>query len=559
MNPFKLLLKVFKSYTFGDKFVSALAVIAILLMIVKMMFFPYGLFNFGQPNVYTEGLISKNGIANINPLFVDYNEADREISALVFSGLLKYDAEKGAIVDDMAKLAVNEDKTVYTLLLREGLKWHDGAPVTAQDVYFTFHDVILDPAFSNEILKTNFAGIDIEMVDERTIQFSLEKPNVFFIANLVTGILPYHILKNVEPADLLQHEFNKKPTGTGPYMVTEPVKLFPDGRMQASLARNPYYYADLPEIENFRFSVYAYPEQLIADINSVNAVPKVTGKYILDFRNNDRFELVPYELPQYMAVFLNMESEILRGNEYVRLALRKAVDKDALIAKFVDKIPVDTPLMQLDQDEWKYQPDKDQAHGALKESGYNYGEDDTERVGIRYDEEGTALELRMIALSYPEGTEQAQETDTVLEFLEDSWASVGFSIKVELLERDEFKAKVMTRQYDLLYVGHNLGYNLDTYSYWHSTQANPRGQNFSNYKSFQVDTLIEEIRATFDAGEQSELLAKVAEKMKDDVPAVFLFRPIYYYATDGKVSGLMMGNVAFPSDRFSSVSSWVFN
>ncbi|MBU1152138.1 hypothetical protein KJ632_04925, partial [Patescibacteria group bacterium] len=134
-----------------------------------------------------------------------------------------------------------------------------------------------------------------------------------------------------------------------------------------------------------------------------------------------------------------------------------------------------------------------------------------------------------------------------------------FSIKVEFLERDDFKAAVMSRQYDLLYVGHNLGYNLDTYSYWHSTQANPRGQNFSNYKSFQVDTLIEEIRSTFDLDKQNELLNKLAEKMKDDVPAVFLFRPIYYYATDGKISGIVMDNVSFPSDRFSLVSNWLFN
>ncbi|MBU1151778.1 hypothetical protein KJ632_03040, partial [Patescibacteria group bacterium] len=411
MNPFKFVVKVFKSYTFGDMFLSALAVVAILLMIVKMIFFPYGLFNFGKPNVYTEGLISKNGIANINPLFVDYNEADREISALVFSGLLKYDAVKGAIVDDMAKLAVNEDKTQYTLVLREGLKWHDGEPVTAEDVYFTFHDVIKNPAFPNEILKTNFAGIEVELLDDMTIKFSLEKPNVFFIANLVTGILPYHILKNVDPADLLQNEFNKKPIGTGPYMVTEPVKIFPDARMQATLNRNPYYYAEMPDIENFRFIVYSYPEQLIEDINSLNGVPKVTGKYTLDFRNNDRFELIPYELPQYMAVFLNMESAILKENEYVRLALRKAIDKEELMAKFLDKIPVDTPLMQLDQEDWKYQPDKDQAHGALKEAGYSYGEDDTEHVGIRYDEEGNALELSLIALAYPEGTEQANEAN----------------------------------------------------------------------------------------------------------------------------------------------------
>ena len=117
----------------------------------------------------------------------------------------------------------------------------------------------------------------------------------------------------------------------------------------------------------------------------------------------------------------------------------------------------------------------------------------------------------------------------------------------------------MSRQYDLLLVGQLLGYNLDTYSYWHSTQANPLGQNLSNYKSFQVDSLIENIRSTFDIEEREEYLNDLAERLKDDVPAIFLYRPIYYYATDAKITGLTMDSVVYPSDRFSSMYLWSFD
>lgn len=558
MKTFGFFIKVLKSYDYADRLISVFAFVAILAMFVKMMIFPYGVLSLGEPNMYTEGIVSRNGIQNINPLFVDYNDADREISALVFSGLMKYDPEKKAIVDDMAALSVNEDKTEYTLTLREGLRWHDGKPVTMDDVYFTFHDIVMDPSFKNGILKINFSGVKIEQVDERVIRFTLEKPNVFFITNLTVGILPKHILVGVDPYDLFQSPFNKFPVGTGPYMITNSVKAFPDGRMQVVLNRNPYYYGEPSEIEKIRLVTYPTMDDLLEEVNVVNGVVKVSGKYILDFENNDRFKLIPYELFQYTAVFMNMESTLLKDKD-VRLAMSKLVDKDALLKNSADKIRVDTPLMSLNQNDWEYEADREEAIKILEEDGFKYGVDDVEHLGIRYGKDERALELDLIARYYEEGSAQFEDIKNTIDFLEKSWESAGFGIKVELLSLEDFNRRVMSRDYDLLLVGQNLGYNLDTYSYWHSTQAGPTGQNFSNYKSFQADTLIETIRATFDENEKNEKLKSLAEQIKKDVPAVFLYRPKYFYAIDGKISGLSMDNVVFPSDRYVRLPFWKFD
>ncbi|MFA7685975.1 MAG: ABC transporter substrate-binding protein [Candidatus Gracilibacteria bacterium] len=551
-------IKVLRSYDYVDKLISVFAIVAILAMIVKMMLFPYGFFNFGEPNIYTEGVVSKNGIQNINPLFVDYNDADREISALVFSGLMKYDPDKKAIVDDMATLSVNAEKTEYTLTLRDGLKWHDGQPVTMDDVYFTFHDVVMNPSFQNGILKVNFDGIEIQQVDASVIKFILEKPNVFFVANLTTGILPKHILAGVDPYDILQSEFNKLPVGTGPYMVTDPVQSFPDGRMHVVLSRNPYYYGEPSDIEFMRLVTYPTMDELVKEINVVDGVVKVTGKYVLDFKNNDRFTLIPYELPQYTAVFMNMDSALLKDKD-VRVVLSKLVDKNEFLKDSVDKIRVDTPLMSLNQSDWEYKADKEAALKLLEDDGFEYGEDDVDHVGIRYGEDEKALELDLIARYYEEGSEQFEDTKKAIEFLEQSWESVGFGIKVEFLSLEDFNRRVTSRDYDLLFVGQNLGYNLDTYSYWHSTQSSPTGQNFSNYKSFQADTLIENIRSTFDESAKSDELKALAEQIRKDVPAIFLYRPKYFYAIDNKITGLTMDNVVFASDRYARIGIWKFN
>ncbi|MFH1284218.1 MAG: peptide ABC transporter substrate-binding protein [Candidatus Peregrinibacteria bacterium] len=558
MKFFSAIKAVLKSYDYKDKLISIFAVVVFLLMLVKMIVFPYGLFGFGETNIYTEGIVARNGIQNLNPLFVDYNEADREVSQLIFSGLMKYDPESRNIVEDMAVLTINEAKTEYTFTMRDGLKWHDGQPLTADDVYFTFHDIVMAPNFQNEILKTNFAGVVIDKVDEKTVKFTLEKSNVFFVTNLTTGILPKHILEGVDPYDLLQNEFNKMPVGSGPYMVTDPVEAFSDGRTQITLTRSSYYYGEPSDVEFMRFISYPTMDQLVDKVNAVNGIVKVTGNYILDFKNNSRFELIPYELPQYTAVFMNMESKILKDNKNVRLALQKAIDKNQLISEFVDKIPVDTPLMELDQEEWVYQASVEQAQGALKDAGYLYAEDDTDHGGVRYNKDGDALELNLIARLYDEGSVLDSETKKVVAFLQDAWEKIGFNIVVEFLPQTEFKERVMNRSYDLVLVGQSLGYNLDTYSYWHSTQASPTGLNLSNFKSFAVDSLIEDIRAVFDPEKRERELRELAEAIRDEIPAVFLYRPVYYYATDGKVSGISMEGVVFPSDRFSRIADWKF-
>lgn len=557
MNVIRKIIEVFRTYTYADKIVSVLALAVFLLMLTKMILFPYGLFGFGQSSIYTEGLVSKNGIQSINPLFVDYNEADREVSRLVFSGLMKYDPSKKAVVDDMAHLTIGEDKKNYVFTLRDGLKWHDGQPVTIDDVYFTFHDLILNPAFPNDILRTNFAGVKVTKIDTKTIKFTLEKPNAFFVSNFLTGILPKHILKDVNPTDILQSDFNKKPIGSGAYEVKDPIESFQDGRSQITLTRNDTFYGEKSEIEMVRFIVYPTTDALLDHVDAVNGVVKVSGNNIMDFLENERFKLVPYELPQYSAVFMNMESKIMK-NADVRSALARSLNKDSYIGDSLDKISINTPILELKQKDWGYKYDIDLANANLKTAGYRYGADDTDHLGIRYDKAENGLELKMVVRLYDEGSYQFNETKNLVTFLSESWKKIGVNTQVEFLPVEVFNERISKRDYDLLLVGQNLGYNSDTYSFWHSTQAGPLGQNLSSYKSFRVDSLIEDIRSTFDPSQRTSKLKELAKALNDDVPAIFLYRPIYYYASDNKLEGLSMDGVVFPSDRFSNISIWKF-
>lgn len=556
MKIFHIIGKIFRAYTDTDKAISFACLSLMLLMVLKMIIFPYGVFNFGAIDTYTEGLVGENGFQNLNPLFVDYNDLDREASRLIFSGLVKYDTGTKAIVSDMADLTIDDTKTKYSFVMKDGLKWQDGEPVTVDDVYYTFVTVAQDPAFPNEVLKANFEGVKIEKADEKTIRFTLSKPNVFFITSLTTGLLPKHILEKVSVEDLLQDKFNKKPIGSGPYEVTDPIASFKDGRTQVNLTINPNYYGVAPKLTDFRFISFPTMDDLMTDLNSINGIVKVSGEYAKNIKATGDFVMFPYELPQYMAVFINMDSEKLQ-DDLARVALQKAVDKTELLAQMDDKLPVDTPLLELgDSKQWIYQPSIEHANGAIFEAGYKYEKGSNDQ--FRKDSKGNYIELSLIAREFTKGSVLEKETTLVTSYLKKQWESIGVKINLEILPVSNLNERIMDRKYDLLFIGQTLGYNLDTYSYWHSTQAGTGGLNLSNYKSFYVDNLIEEVRRIFSNDERTAKLKLIADRLAQDVPAIFLYKPTYYYASDGRVDGIDMRGVSFPGDRFSKISEWAF-
>lgn len=546
--------RVIRSYSIEEKVISLVLVVVVVALLIASVvdIFKRPEFFAGAGGFYTEGLINDRPTM-INSVYADLAEANRDVSSLVFSGLTRYDPKVRAFVTDLADLSIDEKKTTYTFTLHDGVTWHDGEPLTAEDVYYTFHDVIQHPEFQNPVLKANFTGVEIKQIDNSVIEFVLTQPNSFFITNLNVGILPKHILGGIPVAELPQSSFNLQPIGTGPYKVDSALELMNDGRQRVLLTLNENYYGQKPSVQNIRFHIYPDEESMEKEVGTLNIIGRVPRnvKDVID--DNNRFSFQHYELPQYTAVFLNMESTALKKDK-VRLALQKALNKSDLLALFPDKMGVDTPVMGLDQSEWLYQPNVEEAQGALFDAGYKM-DDDTENNPYRKDSDGENLKFTLLVqqLNSPEAAEDVQKT---VDFLVASWKVIGVEVEAQFEPIDLFGERVQTRDYDLLLTGESLGYNLDTYSYWHSSQAGDAGLNLSNYRSFAVDALIEKVRDTFDNEEKDELIEQLAEVIATDVPAIFLYRPSYTFVTDNKVNGISLENWVYPSDRFANISEW---
>lgn len=609
MKKPNVFLRVFKSYSKTEKIVS-LILLALILIVGAKTAFDSSLFKGGaisKEGIYTEGF--QSGMFRINPVFADLNEPDRDVSQLVFTGLTKYNPETKTIVGDLADVIIDEHKLIYTFKLKDNIKFHDGELLDADDVIFTYQTVIQDPEFNNPILKSNFDGVIIEKVDDKTVTFTLSAPNSFFITNTTVGVLPQHLLVDVPVAELMNNEFNFNPVGTGPYKVSSPLSTSLQGVTQIVLERFDNYYGTLPQIRKMRFFGYPSRKDLLDNSSSLNAIPKVTEEAIAELSADQRFSMYGYSLPQYVAVFINMENPNLRSLK-VRQALQKSIYKDAFLDILPNTIPVETPVLSLNQDDYRYEANLDDAKELLYDAGFikfdlneaNTEDDattDAEEIAsvevaeelpvdeadlittpevtdttiteeiveeatighetiLRKNAAGEILEFRLIARLYTEGSYKYNETNTILSYLQENWGKAGVKLNIELYDAATLQEKIATRDYDLLLFGQGLGYNLDLYGYWHSTQTGSNGINLSNYKSFAVDTLIEAIRSSFDDDEKNAKLKRLAEIIQEDIPAIFLFRPVYYYAGDNKVQGINLDNLAYPGDRFCKIENWSF-
>ena len=163
----------------------------------------------------TEGIVGLPRF--INPILA-ISDADRDLTSLVYSGLMKATPD-GKLIPDLAKeYTVSEDGLSYTFTIKEDAVFHDGTPVTSDDVEFTIQKA--QDTLLKSPRRSNWDSVKVRKGDDHTITFILKQPYSPFIQNTTIGILPKHIWKNVDNESFPFSTFNTKPVGSGPYRVS---------------------------------------------------------------------------------------------------------------------------------------------------------------------------------------------------------------------------------------------------------------------------------------------------------------------------------------------------
>lgn len=323
---------------------------------------------------YIEGSVGE--LQPLNPWFTVTNDVNRDVVSLVFGGLLRYNPQTKDIEDDLASYTVSKDGKIYTVTLKEGLLWHDSTeeephPVTADDVLFTYQTV-QNPEFPNSLLRQNFQGVTIEKINDRTVQFRLEQPYSFFPSNLTLGLLPQKSFEGI-PAGMLDQtlDFGFAPVGAGPYKLRSIVDT--ELSTEITLERWPRRLTPVYRLDRIVFRIFPDYQALFSDLRNLDGIRlaphTAEGKPAIP----DRFVPVNYSLPQYVALFFNMDRPLLKDQK-LRLGLQLGTNKQEIVDSIGESVIVDTPLLEIDTSDWRYSFDAEAAQGALFESEWYFPE-----------------------------------------------------------------------------------------------------------------------------------------------------------------------------------------
>ena len=256
--------------------------------------------------------------------------------------------------------------------LREGVRFHDGQPLTAEDVVFTWRS-IMDEAVASPVRTVMAVDLqEVRALDPRTVEFGLSRPDPAFVEKLYTGIVPRHLLQG---EDLNKTAFNRKPVGTGPYKFEE----WRDGE-RLSFVANPDYFGAPAGIGRIVFTFVPDDNARVALLQGGTVdYARVPPTLVDGFRKDARFQVLEVPSASISQVSLPNEHPVLR-DAAVRRAMAKAVDRTQIVKQIFSGLgaPATGPILA---GHWAHDPqggipfDQNGARALLQAAGWRPGGD----------------------------------------------------------------------------------------------------------------------------------------------------------------------------------------
>lgn len=554
---------------------------------------------------YVEGLLGEPRL--VNPLFASANDIDADLNRLLFAGLFRID-DQGSVSPDLAEhFEVASDGKTVAVTLRQNLRWHDGAELTADDVVFTVH-LAQDPNAGSP-LRGSFRGVTIERVDERTVKFSIDRPLAVFLSALTVGILPEHLWSDIPPTHLPLAELNLRPIGSGPYRFVGLTKDRRGSIRSYTIERYVGFHRTPSLLERITFRFSGERDQLLASLNGreIDGIGTLMPIPVdaITRRDVTRHAI---RLPSTSAVFLNQKRSAALRDVAIRRALSLAVDRRAIITTVLDSAgePIGGPVIPgfssvadppapdpfepdraaqlLDSAKWarvdaatlvatRTSAELQKLEAEKKRSGKPRSQrapTDEERTAI---EERVRVEVAPDCTGCPElpyfrlhgdtvlaitlTTADAPELIGVAERIRDYWRAIGVRTRIDVVSIERIRGEIIpNRAYDALLFSQILGPDPDPFPFWHSSQVRHPGLNLSYFSNRAIDKVLEDARATLDHAERGKKYAQFQTLLADERPAIFLTTPTLTYAVTDAVHGVRFGQLTQPTDRFTTIAEW---
>lgn len=412
------------------------------------------------------------------------------------------------------------DHLSYSFTLRDGVKFHDGQPLTVEDVKFTF-DKMMDPKTDCAELRNYYQDIAAcDILDPHTVKFTCKKP--FFLHLVMLGDLPVVPKHIYGVGDINNHPNARSPIGSGPYKFDKW-----DTNQQITFVRNPDYWGKVlgreGHIEKFVWRIVlddhaAVQMAMRGDLDSISLLPREWTVEGASPEFTDQFNKVSFSAPNYWYMGWNQAKPYF-ADKRVRRAMTQLCDRESIRQKILyglyetisgDFLP-GTPEFNTKINPWPYDPAA--ALKLLDEAGWT----DHDGDGIR-DNNGVPFKFEMLIAT------AAPEWEQIATVLQEELKRAGIQMTIRQLEWANMIDAVHKRQFDSMILGWAMDPDPDMYQLWHSSQING-GSNYCGFNNPEADKIIEEYRESFDHARRIELCHRFHEIEHEEQPYTFLFAP----------------------------------
>ena len=398
----------------------------------------------------------------------------------------------------------SEDGKTWTFALRDGVKFHNGNPFTAEDVVYSYNRII-DEELANAYRFEAVKSVKAQGDDSVVINLNRPAPNLLEMIGAFKGMA---ILDKETKKLNLKREAN----GTGPFKLVS-VRSGDSIELDA----NQDYWGEGPNVDGVTFRFLSEPTTALTNLQAgdVHWTDNVPPQQIDSLENNDEVELGRVPSNDYWYFAANQAREPF-DDPRVRQALAWAVDREAVTeaAKFGAATPNQTAIPESSAYHHDYAPysrDVEKAKSLLEEAGV----------------ENLKVDL-MVTNEYPETVQAAQ-------VLSSQWKDIGVQTKIRTLDFAAWLDEQGKGNFDVFMLGW-LG-NLDPDDFYYAQHHSKGNFNFQKYKNREVDRLLDQGRVETDEEQRQELYNQAAEQIVDDASYVYLYNPDVVQAWRPEVQG----------------------
>lgn len=511
---------------------------------------------------YKEALVGN--VQRLNPLLASLNSVDRDITSLIFEGLVKINSY-GEPVPALAKSwVISSDGLDYVFQLRSDVLWQDGIPFSAADVLYTMSILQASDFPGDAALGAFWRTIEIQQLDTQLIRFRLTQPLGSFLDAMSIGILPEHALRGTSAAHLASHPFNLSPIGTGPYQL-EALRSVSSNRTDIVDLRAAPVYRQRPEgqsgyaVDRVGFRLYGTFDEAMSALKK-NEVDGLAGRDRMESAELLQLSSVNLKTtvePTLGVLIFNWASDKtkffreLRIRQALQIGLDRAgaINRNSRTASMQSaSIIANSPMVP---GSWAYvdglpwpKPDFAAATQLLDTS--NLGKTPTEAGSKRFG----------FTILVPSDSQMAN----VAQDIANQWTQLNIDVSVEAVDKDTYQKRLDSGDFGTAIVELSMvgSADPDVYQFWDADQY-PDGKNYGGVDDRRIAEDLERARGDFSGINR---IIRYRDFQTDFVAraiAIPLYYPLYTYAVAPKISGVQLGFMGTQSSRFITIQDWSIN